>query len=458
MNKYYKHFLNEADRVSNDLKHRNTIKFNMSKYDAAVAKGKLRYEQIEEAKKFVAYRKREALHNLEKNLLEFEEKISARGAKVLWAEDASEAGQLVNDIILENDGKLVVKSKSMTTEEIEFNHTVESKNIESVETDLGEYIVQVAGEKPYHIVTPAMHKSKKDINDLFHKEFQVGEDLTAEELTNFVRVKLRKLYQVAEIGVTGANFIVADVGGVAVTENEGNAIFSTGFPKVHIVIVGIEKVIPSLKDLDKCWPVLSSHGTGQAVTVYNTVFTGPKKDGEDFGPEKMYVILLDNKRTELLKQPEQSDSLACIRCGACLNACPVYRNIGGYTYEATYGGPIGSVISPFYQGFMESAHLSYACSICGKCTEVCPAKIDLHTLLLHNRNQDVEKHNKNFAFKTAMKGYKFATLRPWAFDFGLNGLKNLFLRTFGKNAFSEHRSLPPLKKSFRKTYKDSIKE
>jgi L-lactate dehydrogenase complex protein LldF len=458
MNKHYKKFLKDADRVSNDLKHRKTIKFNMSKYDAAVARGKLRYDKIESAKEFVAHKKREALKNLDEYLLTFEKQITSRGTVVHWAEDAKEAGELINEIIKDNDGKLVVKSKSMTTEEIEFNHTVEAKGTASVETDLGEYIVQVAGEKPYHIVTPAMHKSKQDINELFHKEFNVGEDLTAEELTNFVREKLRKLYQEAEIGVTGANFIVSDIGGIAVTENEGNAIFSTGFPKVHIVIAGIEKVIPTLNDIGRCWPVLSSHGTGQAVTVYNSVFTGPKKNDEEFGPEKMYVILLDNKRTALLNQPEQSDSLACIRCGACLNACPVYRNIGGYTYESTYGGPIGSVLSPYYQGFMKSAHLSYACSICGKCTEVCPAKIDLHTLLLHNRNQDVEKHNKNFLFANAMKAYKFAALKPWAFDFGMNGFKNLFLRTFGKNVFGKERSLPPLKKSFRKTYKESIEE
>lgn len=458
MNQFYKQFLIDADRVSNDLKHRKTIKFNMSKYDAAVERGKLRYQQIEEAKNFVAYKKRQALSELDSNLLSFEEKITRRGAKVFWATDSKMAGELVNEIIAENEGKLVVKSKSMTTEEIEFNHTVEKKGIESVETDLGEYIVQVAGEKPYHIVTPAMHKSKLDINKLFHEKFDIDINLTAEELTNFVRVKLRQLYQDAEIGVTGANFIIADIGAVAVTENEGNAIMSTSFPRVHIVIAGIEKVIPGFKDLDKFWPVLSSHGTGQAVTVYNSIFTGPKKDTEDFGPEKMYVILLDNKRTDLLNQPVQSDSLACIRCGACLNACPVYRNIGGYTYEATYGGPIGSVLSPFYQGFMKSAHLSYACSICGKCTEVCPAKIDLHNLLLHNRNQDVEQHNKNFVFSTLMKAYKFATLRAWAFDMGFNGIKNFFIRTLGKNVFSEQRSLPPLKKSFRKTYKKSLKE
>jgi L-lactate dehydrogenase complex protein LldF len=267
---------------------------------------------------------------------------------------------------------------------------------------------------------------------------------------------LRAFYQEAEIGVTGANFIIADIGAVAVTENEGNALMSTAFPKIHIVIAGIEKVVPELSDLDKFWPVLAAHGTGQSITVYNSVFTGPKRQNEDFGPEKMYVILLNNKRTELLKEAVQSDSLACIRCGACLNACPVYRNIGGYTYNTTYGGPIGSVISPFFDGFLRSAHLSYACTICGKCTEVCPSKIDLHMLLLHNRNKDVEQFQKHSMFGFIMKIYKRMVLNKHLFDLGFVRSKNFFINTFGKNAFSKERSLPPFKKSFRKTYKNVI--
>lgn len=458
MNKYYKNFLKEAEKVCNDSLHRKTIKYNMSKYDAAVHKGKLRYTNLEKAKEFVAFKKRQSLLNLDDHLLNFEKTITARGTKVHWAEDSAEAIILIKKIIDDNNAKLIVKSKSMTTEEIDFNAAVESINVESVETDLGEYIVQVADEKPYHIVTPAMHKSKQDVNDLFNKLFNVGDNLTAEELTQFVRDKLRKLYQKAEIGVTGANFIIADIGGIAVTENEGNAIFSTSFPKIHIVIAGIEKVIPSVTDLDKFWPVLSTHGTGQAITVYNSIFTGPKRDNEDFGPKQMHVILLDNKRAELLNYSIQSDSLACIRCGACLNACPIYRNIGGYTYSTTYSGPIGSIISPFFSSFKEYAHLSYACSICGKCTEECPAKIDIHALLLHNRSRDVNEYKKNSFFAQAMKGFKFVTLHPRAFDFGFTGIKNFLLRTIGKNAFSRHRSLPSLKKSFRKSYKTTIKE
>jgi L-lactate dehydrogenase complex protein LldF len=453
MSKSYKKFLIDSSRVAKDLKHRKTIKFNMSKYDEAVEKGKLRFSDLESVKYFIASKKRNALKDLDLNLLKFEEIISKRGVKVFWAENSTKANEYIESVIKSNNVKLVVKSKSMTTEEIEFNHFVEKLGVESVETDLGEYIVQIAGEKPYHIVTPAMHKSKKDVNYLFHKKFGLDKNLSAEELTDFVRVKLRKLYQQADIGVTGANFIISDIGGIAVSENEGNALMSTSFPKIHIVIAGIEKVIQSINDIGLFWPVLATHGTGQGITVYNSIFTGPKRENEDFGPEKMYIILLDNKRSELINEAIQSDSLSCIRCGACLNACPVYRNIGGYTYNSTYSGPIGSIISPFLNNFKKDSHLSYACSICGKCTEVCPVKIDIHSLLLHNRNNDVEKYKKCTFFTFAMKVFKQMSLNSKIFDFGLIGLKNKYISWFGKNLFSEERSLPAFKKSFRKTFK-----
>ena len=195
----------------------------------------------------------------------------------------------------------------------------------------------------------------------------------------------------AEVGVTGANFIISDIGGIAVTENEGNARLSCAFPKTHIVIVGIEKMIPSLTDLGLFWPLLSTFGTGQKITVYNTIVTGPRQENETDGPEEMYVILLDNGRTNILQNPKQRESLYCIRCGACLNACPVYKNIGGHAYGATYSGPIGSVITPHLQGMDEFKHLSYASSLCGNCTEVCAVKINLHELLLENRHESVEE-------------------------------------------------------------------
>ena len=277
-------FHTASEKIAFDTKHRNTIKFNISKYDVAVSKGMARYKNVEIAKENAAAIKADVMNNWDNYLLEFEEKICARGVEVLWAKDEHEATEYIKKILVENDAKLLVKSKSMTTEEIELNQTAESIGCESVETDLGEFIVQVAGEKPYHIVTPAMHKSKGDIAKLFNEKFNTPIDSTPEEMTEYVRQVLRKKYTQAEIGVTGANFLIADIGGVSVTENEGNALMSTAFPKVHIVIAGIEKIIPKMSQLGLFYPLLAAHGTGQQITAYNTIFTGPRLASEIDGP------------------------------------------------------------------------------------------------------------------------------------------------------------------------------
>jgi len=423
----------------------------MSKYNAAVAKGKSRYSNLELAKQRASAIKENVLQNLDKYLIQFEENISKRGAKVIYAKDNDEAISEILSILNSHETKLVVKSKSMTTEEIDFNKNLEDNNIESVETDLGEYIVQVAGEKPYHIVTPAMHKSKEDVDELFNKNFDTPKNSTPEYLTNWVREKLREKYINADAGITGANFLIADIGAVALTENEGNGLMSTSFPKIQIAIAGIEKIIPSYKDLDLFLPLLAVHGTGQKITAYNSIFTGPKQEGENDGPQEMYVILLDNGRSKLFDKKEQHKALKCIRCGACLNACPVYKNIGGYTYESTYSGPIGSVITPHLKDQKEYKHLSFASSLCGKCTEVCPVKIDIHKLLLYNRRDAVENGYSVFAEKIGMIGYKKAMLNRNTLDAGGEFVKNKF-SFVGKNAWGKMREIPRMKKSFSKQY------
>ena len=290
----------------------------------------------------------------------------------------------------------------MVTEEIHLNDFLAKNNIESVETDLGEYIQQLDNEPPYHIVTPAMHKSKEDVAKLFHEKLGTDPNLSPTELTQIARKNLREKYITSEVGITGGNFLISDIGAVCVTENEGNGRLSTSFPKTHIAIVGIEKILPSINDLPLFWPLLATYGTGQNITVYNTIFTGGKQAGETDGPEEMYVILLDNGRTNLLR-PEVRESMYCIRCGSCLNACPVYKNIGGHAYGATYSGPIGSVITPHLQGFEEYKHMSYASSLCGNCTEVCPVKINIHEMLLENRHIASEENlnglSENFGWK-----------------------------------------------------------
>jgi L-lactate dehydrogenase complex protein LldF len=443
MSEQKKIFLRKSEEIAFDLKHRATIKFNMSKYDAAVDKGMKRYSNLDLAKTRASYVKTLAINNLHDYLLQFEKNITANGASVIWAEDTDQAIEAVKKIMVENDSKKVVKSKSMTTEEIELNHHLEEIGVESLETDLGEYIVQLAGEKPYHIVTPCMHKSRQDIAKLFTEKFNTPEGSEPEYLTGWVRQKLRKKFTTADVGITGANFLVADVGGICLTENEGNALMSVSFPKIHIVIAGIEKVIPRMQDLGLMWPILAAHGTGQQISVYNSLITGPKKSSETDGPEKMIVILLDNKRSELYQNDDQYGALKCIRCGACLNACPIYRNVGGYTYDATYSGPIGSVITPFFKGLKEYNHLSSACSVCGKCTEVCPVKIPLHHMLLVNRRDAVRAGDGGFVWNQGMKAFEYAFSKRSRLDLLGGKTKNTFA-LLGANAMGEKKQIPQM--------------
>jgi len=436
-------FLQKSEEIAFDLKHRATIKFNIAKYDAAVDRGRKRYSNLELAKSRASYVKTQAVNHLHDYLLQFEKNITNNGASVIWVENTDEAIAEIKKILIENGSKTVVKSKSMTTEEIELNHHLEEIGVESLETDLGEYIVQLAGEKPYHIVTPCMHKSRHDIAQLFTEKFNTPEGSAPEYLTGFVRELLRKKFTSADVGITGANFLVADVGGICLTENEGNALMSVSFPKIHIVIAGIEKVIPRMQDLALMWPILAAHGTGQQISVYNSLITGPKKAGETDGPEKMFVILLDNKRSELYKDDDQYEALKCIRCGACLNACPIYKNIGGYTYDATYSGPIGSVITPYFKGLKEYNHLSSACSVCGKCTEVCPVKIPLHHMLLINRRNAVKAGAGGFVWNSGMKGFEYAFSSRNRLDLVGGKTKNA-LALLGAKALGERKQLPKL--------------
>ena len=384
----------------------------------------------------------------------FEAKITRRGAKVIWAEDARQALVEIGKICAEKNSKTLVKSKSMVTEEIHLNKFLAEQGIESIETDLGEYIQQLDGEPPYHIVTPAMHKSKEDVAKLFADKLGTDPKLTPEQLTLVARDVLRKKYAEAEVGITGANFIIADIGGIAITENEGNARLSCSMPKTHIVVAGIEKVIPSMNDLALFWPLLSTYGTGQKITVYSTIVTGPKQEKETDGPEEMYVILLDNGRTNILANEKSRESLYCIRCGACLNACPVYKNIGGHSYEATYSGPIGSVITPHLKGMKEWKHLSYASSLCGNCTEVCAVKINLHELLLENRHEAVDEGNASFAERTGWKLWKQAMLKRSLMNMGNRQIKNWVVNTLLKG-WKEHRSEMEFpKKSFNQMWQE----
>jgi L-lactate dehydrogenase complex protein LldF len=343
----------------------------------------------------------------------------------------------------------------MITEEIELNPALEKSDIEVLETDLGEFIVQQANQKPYHIVTPAMHLSKEDVASLYHEKFNTDENLTPEELTLYTRELLREKFVHADVGITGANFLLSDIGGVAVTENEGNAFLSMSFPKIHIAIAGIDKLIPSIKDLDLYWPLLATHGTGQPMTVYNSIICGPKKNGEKDGPEEMYLILIDNGRSNLLAKERQRQALSCIKCGACLNICPVYKNIGGHSYHTTYSGPIGAVITPHLKDFKTYKHLSFASSLCGACTTVCPVKIPLHELLLVNRNDAVKNGFIPFTEKQGIKWSTKALKSRKLMNMTSGKTKNTLANKFAAKSWGNKRIFPQISdKSFNELWKE----
>ena len=459
MTKIAEEFLVKADEKAFDLEHRKTINHNIGKYHIAVERGISKFENLENSKKKGHVIKWRVMENLDKFLPEFESNFQRRGGKVIWANDINEAQQEILNIIKKAGGKTVIKAKSMTTEEIHLNEFLEKNDVESLESDLGEFIVQLLGQHPYHIVTPAMHLSKEDIAKVFHEKFGTPLDFTPEQLTHKARELLREKYLKADIGISGGNFLIADTGSIAITENEGNARLCTTFPKIHIAIVGIEKVIPSMADLDLFWPLLASHGTGQNLTVYNTILSGPRRPEETDGPEQMYVILLDNGRTNLLSQKEQRQGLYCIRCGACLNACPVYKNIGGHTYNTTYSGPIGSIITPHLKGMKEFKHLSYASSLRGKCSGGGPVKIDIHKMLLLNRRDAAEHHENTRTEKLGWTIWRAGMLSRSRMDLISGKIKNFFLKNLFRRIWGKYRSMPEIApKSFSRQWEEKNKE
>lgn len=450
-----KKFLEDAAGKSFDVEHRKRLDFNIGRYDEAVLRGKTQYRDLELAKRRAANIKFKTISRLDSGLVEFERNFSNRGGKVIWATTTREAQKEIMNIIRRAKAKVIVKQKTMVSEELELNECLEKNKRKVFETDLGEYIVQIAGEKPYHILTPAMHKSKEDISALFHRVFGLPVDTTPESITRFVRTRLRQEFIRADVGITGANFLIADSGAVVLTENEGNGILSIAFPKIHIVVAGIEKLVPSLGDMDLFLPLLATHGTGQKITAYNNILFGPGTIDETDGPEQMIVIIVDNRRTDLLKLKEQRKALSCIRCGACLNACPVYRSVGGYTYGAVYSGPIGSVISPHYLGFREYNHLSFASSLCGRCSEVCPIKIPIHELLLHNRQETILRKMTSLKWNKMIKGWKYMMLHRWTLDKPGTGMKNRMITAFGTKMWGPRRTLPKIApKNFRHLWKE----
>jgi L-lactate dehydrogenase complex protein LldF len=413
--------------------------------------------------------KDETLSHLDKYLEQFTENAERAGATIHWTRDGREACELILKLIKEIGATNVVKSKSMATEEIHLNHALEAAGIFPVETDLGEWIIQLAHETPSHIVIPAIHKSKGQIADLFVDKVGIEPTDDVDRLTATAREFLRSRFAAAEVGISGVNFGIAETGTILILENEGNIRLTTGLPKRHIALMGIEKVIPRLADLDVFLKLLPRSGTGQKLTTYQSLITGTKRRETDEGPGEVHIIMMDNGRSRMLAHHVTRQSLACIRCGACLNACPVYQQIGGHAYGSVYPGPIGAVITPQLIGLTKAKQLPYASSLCGACREVCPVKIDIPELLLHLRAEITDGTpeqpvKRKVAESIAFRLYSFFWLRPAFYKFGttMSRLfqKGPFLKIASPmRAWTSGRELPKVaKRSFREIWKEELSD
>ena len=375
------------------------------------------------------------------------ENVERAGGQVHFAKDAAQANAIVAELATSRGVRVAVKSKSMVSEELNLNEVLEQVGVDVYETDLGEYIIQLAGESPSHLVAPALHKTKEEVSQLLHQKLGVPLTDDIEAMARVARDVLRDKFFQAELGISGANFLVAETGTLVIITNEGNGRLCTSAPRIHIGITGMEKVIPSLQDLAVFLRLLPRSATGQPMTSYVSMISGPRRDNDEDGPDEFHLVLVDNGRTRLLADPDLRESLNCIRCGACLNICPVYQKVGGHAYGWVYPGPIGAVISPTLVGLKQAKDLPFASSLCGACREVCPVKINIPRMLLHQRHllsESSDSAEKSVTVTESLLARLFTSLmsRPaWLNTAGK--LVRLLARPWTRNGIIRRAPLPP---------------
>jgi L-lactate dehydrogenase complex protein LldF len=460
--------------TSHQFKKTASLKLRDQKVQSALGKAKGKFvvareravkelDNLEEIRQAAADMRSHCLENLDSYLEEWEKNATAKGTVVHWAESAEELNSLVVEIAKRNNVKKIIKSKSMIGEETGLNRFVEGHGIEVKETDLGEYIIQQAGEHPSHIIAPATHKSKDDIADLFAEKHQTPRLDDIEELTREAREILRPHFLTADMGITGANFMIAETGSTVIVTNEGNGRMTTTMPRVHVAISSIEKCIPTLDDFALINRLLPRSATGQSISNYVSMTTGPKREGDRDGPEEFHVIILDVGRTRVLGS-DLRDALRCIRCGACMNHCPVYQNIGGHSYGWVYPGPIGSVLTPAYKGIENALDLPNAATFCNQCGVVCPVKIPLPDLMRKLREKQFTRNLRPFAERLGLKVWATLAMQPFVYSIltrtlarigKLIGGKKRYLRKFylvGSEWTKQRDMAAPQGRTFREIY------
>ena len=391
----------ESSALAFDEEHWQKINYSTGCFENNFVKGKENYRNLDLEKQRAYTLRNKSLLNTEKLLVDFETHFAENGGKVLWARNADDALTMIFDLIRKEKANAIMRSNSTVLDEIELNGFLERKNIRVVETEVGRFVLQKGQQKSYHPLSPSIHLSKEENNAILTSNFKLKPDSSVKQMVNFVRHEVGVETQDVSICVTGANFLLSDTGGVVLTENEGNILKSTSLARIHIVVAGIAKVIPNMDDLSVLLPLLSLHSNGQSMAACNSITFGPSTTGN--GPEQMYVILLDNNRSQLLAHETQRKVMSCIHCGACISICPVYKNIGGYSYGTKHIGPVGTVMAPLMEGLEDYNYLNSACSLCGKCVDICPVKIPLDDLIIENRHLAITEKSGSARYESLVK-------------------------------------------------------
>ena len=448
-------FFEAIENTAFNKQHHTALYNKLEANNESVKYSKAFYSDLELARTRAAFIKNKTLDNLDKTLIEFEANFIRKGGKVIWAQDNEEAIEEIIKIIQKKSVTNIVKDKSILFEEIDLTKELKEKKISATETDFGNYIQTIAGENGYHPVFSTLHQSKEKISELLSKTHTIENFTSSQELADVISKEIKSQLRSSEISISGTNFLVADTGSVVNFESEANNALLAAFPKTQIVLVGIEEIIPSINDVDLFLHLFATHGIGNSCNTYANIISGPKQSEENDGPEEMFVILIDNGRSNVLAQTNQRSALGCIKCGACFNVCPVYTNIGGHAYQAAHNGPIGSVITPHMKGMDDYKYLSFASTLCGKCVSVCPVKIDIPKLLQHNRTDSVKISPPGKTEKLSIFFWKTAMLKRSNMDKGGAKLKNFMLRQFFKKSWGERREMPLVaQKSFNQIWRE----
>ena len=466
-----KNFKSAAKTVIKDTEVQSHLKglysgFNMARIHEAEATPN--WEDLQNRAQAIKFH---TIENLDYYLDMAATNVEKAGGQVYFAKDAAAASEYVLKVAKENGVRTVIKGKSMISEEMELNQQLAEKEIEAIEPDLGEYLIQLAGQTPYHIIVPAIHMSRGEVAEILSDNLGTPKDATIEEMAGAARDELRDKFVQADMGITGANFLVAETGTLTLVTNEGNGRMSTSMPKTHIAIMGMEKIVPSMEDMGIFLRLLIRSATGQRISSYVTQVTGPRTSEEEDGPDEFHLVIVDNGRTKMLADPNLREALNCIRCGACLNACPVYRKVGGHSYGWVYSGPIGAIVSPVLTNVPDAKDLPYASSLCGACKEACPVKINIPRMLLYLRNEltegnyDPTRKKSSIGEFIAFKGWGlivkdpvFMRIANWLGRLGqwplvrAGQLRNL---PPPLSAWTRYRTFPRLVKPFRDRWKSN---